>query len=1328
MQRWLLSVMTGLGLCTGSPLFGSTLPSGFTESVVANGLSGPTAMEFAPDGRLFVCQQGGQLRVIKNGVLLAAPFVTVNVDNFGERGLLGIAFDPGFASNHWIYLYYTATTPAVHNRVSRFTANGDTAVAGSEVVILDLNNLSAAPYHNGGAIHFGSDGKLYIAVGDNGDSANSQTLANLLGKMLRINASGTIPTDNPFYNTASGVNRTIWSMGLRNPFTFAVQPGTGRMFINDVGQDTWEEINDAVAGANYGWPNCEGGCSPSNPNYRDPIFRYPHGSGTSAGNAITGGAFYDPATVQFPVSYVGVYFFSDYVNGWIRKLDPANGNQVSDFASGINAPVDLKVGADGRLYYLALGSGSIFAISATGSQAPQITQQPVDRTVAIGQSATFNIAASGTPPLSYQWQRNGVNISGATAASYTLSSAGASDDGAAFRCIVSNAYGTATSNPAYLHVASNNPPVGTITSPTAGMMYSAGDTIQFAGTASDPEDGTLPASAFSWAVVFHHDTHTHPFLGPVNAVKSGSFVIPTQGETSANVWYRISLTVTDSVGQTHTSFVDVLPRTARISLATTPPGLQVTLDGQPLTTPVSVLGVVGMNRTLGVVSPQTLNGTNYEFVSWSDGGSATHSIATPATDTTYTATFRDQSGGSASTYLLSEGFEGSGYENSGWTEGGTPNEDYTTTALHGAQSLNCVGAQYLWRTFRYSDSFNLYFCVRWNAWADYNNIISWDNVGWSTIASLWADDNRISINHGSVSANGTTSIAPNTTYHVWVEWTGGSGNNGTMKLYVSTDGIKPGIPEASITTGTGGATERMYMGPFAAGPNVIFDRILVDDVPIGSNPGGTQNQAPTIGNIPNQTINQGGTTGAIAFTVGDAETSASALTLSGSSSNPTLVPNGNIVFGGSGANRTVTVTPVAGQSGSATITVTVSDGTLTASDPFVVTVNPASNTAPTISNIPNQTINQGGTTGAIAFTIGDAETSTGGLTVSGSSSNPTLVPNGNIVFGGSGANRTVTVTPAAGQSGSATITVTVSDGSLTASDSFVLTVNSVSGPSYLLSEGFEGPGYENTGWIELGTPNENYTTMALHGAQSLNCVGAQYLQRTFRYSTSFNLYFRVRWNAWFDYNNIISWDNTGWSTVASVWADDNRIAINHGSVSRNGTTSIAVNTTYHVWVEWTRGSGINGTMKLYVSTDGTKPGTPEASITTGTGGGTERMYVGPFAAGPNVIFDRILVDDAVIGSNPPDGTQSITQSVMAVVEPPKPASVRLLGLTEAGHVTLRIDGDVGQRVAVEVSGDLIDWTALATLENADGTIQFTDSAATGEMQRFYRAVSVPTGN
>jgi glucose/arabinose dehydrogenase len=340
-----------------STTYAATLPAGFIETQIS-GLSNPTAMEIAPDGRIFVCLQGGGLRVIKNGALLPTPFLTLNVDPAGERGLLGIAFDPNFATNNFLYLYYTVPIEPRHNRVSRFTANGDVVVPGSETIILELENLTSATNHNGGAIHFGPDGKLYVAVGENATASNAQTLSNRLGKMLRINANGSIPTDNPFFNQAVGNNRSIWAFGLRNPFTFAFQPGTGRIFINDVGQNTWEEINDGIAGSNYGWPNTEG--PTTNPAFRSPLFAYTH----AAGCAIAGGAFYNPATVQFPDTFVGKYFFADLCGGWIRLFDPAAGT-ASDFASGISFPVDLKVGADGSLYYLSRGSASLFRIQFT---------------------------------------------------------------------------------------------------------------------------------------------------------------------------------------------------------------------------------------------------------------------------------------------------------------------------------------------------------------------------------------------------------------------------------------------------------------------------------------------------------------------------------------------------------------------------------------------------------------------------------------------------------------------------------------------------------------------------------------------------------------------------------------------------------------------------------------------------------------------------------------------------------------------------------------------------------------------------------------------------
>ncbi len=637
----LLALLTLLR--TALPALAATLPTGFTETQLARGIVRPTAMALAPDGRLFICEQTGALRVIKNGKLLAEPFVSVPVFTEGERGLLGVTFDPDFPRTPHVFVYYTATGPVVHNRLSRFTASGDKAVKGSEVAILDLPQL-AKPIHNGGTLHFGPDGHLYVAVGENAVPENAQSLDNPLGKILRIDKDGTIPTDNPFYDRTSGVSRAIWAMGLRNPFSFAFEPSTGgktgRMFINDVGRKDWEEIDEGIAGANYGWPVTEG---PTNdPRFQGPLYAYRHGPTPETGCAISGGAFYNPEDLQFPASFLGTYLFADFCSGWIRRLDPAT-KAVTGFASGIGGPIGLQVGDDGFLYYLAYEEGTVSRIGYTGSPAPRISAEPLDLTVPVGAPASFTVRATGEAPLRYQWRRDGANlpdVPGASSSTYVLASPTLADDGAGFDVVVSNSHGTATSRKATLRVTSDHPPEARITAPADGLLYQGGQVVAYAGEGSDPEGGPLSPAAYTWRVDFHHLVHSHPFLPDTPGTAGGTFTIPVIGETSAEVWYRIHLTVKDSEGLTGTAFVDLRPRTARMTFQTDPPGLQVTLDGGPRTAPLTETGVVGIVRTLAAPSPQTLNGVTYDFVSWSDGSPAARDLSTPAVDTTYTALFK----------------------------------------------------------------------------------------------------------------------------------------------------------------------------------------------------------------------------------------------------------------------------------------------------------------------------------------------------------------------------------------------------------------------------------------------------------------------------------------------------------------------------------------------------------------------------------------------------------------------------------------------------------------------------------------------------------------
>jgi glucose/arabinose dehydrogenase len=315
------------------------------------GLTGAVAMAVAPDGRVFVCEQTGALRVIRKDQLLPEPFLSVKVDSQWERGLIGVALDPLFPERPYVYVNYVPPDPYPHHRISRFTAQGDRALAGSEVVLLEGDDQtrlggSVPAGHQGGALRFGRDGKLYIGIGEQTAGMPSQKLDTFQGKILRINPDGSIPDDNPFVSTTSGKYRAIWAFGLRNPFCIAVQPGTGRIFINDVGGSLFEEINEGVAGANYGWPEAEGP-SPK-PGFRNPIHFY----GRGVGKCITGGVFYNPPLNQFPADYVGKYFFMDFEDHWIKRLDPDAPKSAVTFATGFKRAVDLALAPDGSLYVL----------------------------------------------------------------------------------------------------------------------------------------------------------------------------------------------------------------------------------------------------------------------------------------------------------------------------------------------------------------------------------------------------------------------------------------------------------------------------------------------------------------------------------------------------------------------------------------------------------------------------------------------------------------------------------------------------------------------------------------------------------------------------------------------------------------------------------------------------------------------------------------------------------------------------------------------------------------------------------------------------------------
>jgi glucose/arabinose dehydrogenase len=324
--------------------------AGFTETVIADSLDSPVSMALAPDGRVFVCEQPGRLRVIRAGRLLARPFVTVPTRAVEEEGLLGVAFDPGFARTHYVFVTYTSYTPMRHNVIARYTALGDTAVAGSEYIVYEFDE-HGAHQHVGGALRFGRDGMLYASSGECADGTLSHSLASTAGKILRLRPDGSIPHDNPFPGSTRGRHAAIFARGFRNAFAFDIHPTSGRIFVNDVGGAHVEEVDELRRGGDYGWPVAEG--PTGTPSLVDPIHSYGH----SHGCAITGGAFYAPARPSLGSSWVDGYFFEDYCANEIRWLSPGKPPRVETFGkTRVHGPVDIRVAADGALWYLARGN------------------------------------------------------------------------------------------------------------------------------------------------------------------------------------------------------------------------------------------------------------------------------------------------------------------------------------------------------------------------------------------------------------------------------------------------------------------------------------------------------------------------------------------------------------------------------------------------------------------------------------------------------------------------------------------------------------------------------------------------------------------------------------------------------------------------------------------------------------------------------------------------------------------------------------------------------------------------------------------------------------
>ncbi len=611
------------------------LPAELERTTLVSGLYQPTDFRFLPDGRILITEKSGAVKVYEDGELHSEPLITLVVlptDNDEERGLLGIEVDPDFENNGYLYVAYT--TAANRDRLSRITVVGDIADPASELVLLESDQPGEV-YHHGGEVQFGPDGKLYWAMGMNTFNPNSQDLSNIHGKILRLNPDGSVPPDNPFVDVPGAIPQ-IWAYGLRNPFRFTFTPN-GKLLTGDVGGASWEELNIVIGGANYGWPTAEGvcdGCSSVNP-----IYTYPHTAPPASAGSITSVLAYTGST--FPADYRNKVFIADYTLGWIKELtfDSEYTSFISEriFDPNAGTVVKLAQGPDGNIYQLNIYPGTLSRIAPSGgNRAPGavITATPSNglSPLTVHFSATGSTDPDPGTSLSYTWDfGDGTTASGLNAVR-TYTAVGTYD------VVLTVSDGNKTGRATQRVTVGSTAPVATILTPLQNSPYNAGDIISFSGTGTDAEDGALPESAYRWTIEFRHADHVHPFRD--NIIGSGGTVtIPRGADNIDTTWYRLILTVTDSSGLSSSRSVDIKPRLVTLNIVANNPDAVFTVDGIPKRGSFTETAVVGVERVLDAPSPQYGPDGGIIFDSWSDGQPQSHTITTPAANTTYTVNF-----------------------------------------------------------------------------------------------------------------------------------------------------------------------------------------------------------------------------------------------------------------------------------------------------------------------------------------------------------------------------------------------------------------------------------------------------------------------------------------------------------------------------------------------------------------------------------------------------------------------------------------------------------------------------------------------------------------
>jgi glucose/arabinose dehydrogenase/PKD repeat protein len=781
----------------------------------------------------------------------------------------------------------------VTGRLSRLnvgnSANWPLDAGDEQVLVTDW--FQQFPSHSTGSLAFGADGALYATAGDgasfnyadNGQTASTPSAndpageggalrsqdirtsgdpVTLDGSVIRIdpNTGAALP-DNPRFASDSDANgKRIVAHGLRNPFRFTFRPGTDELWIGDVGWNTWEEINRIVDGGdtvveNLGWPCFEGAgtqsgyqpfgiCQalPANA-VTPPYYTYNHSAQVVSGEAcptgsssIAGLAFYPDSGGSYPDSYNGALFFADYSRNCIWAMrkgtnglpDPANRVTIR---SGGGGPVNLVSGPGGDIFYPGYDDDRLHRLTYVSGNLPPTAVAQADRTSgAAPLTVNFNGSASSDPEgltLTYAWDLDGdgaFDDSAAANPSFTYASSGT----ITVRLRVTDNQGLA--DVAALVISVNNtPPTATIATPQPSFTWKVGDPIAFSGSASDQQDGSLPASALTWSVIMHHcpsNCHTHD-IQQFAGVASGTFAAPDHEYPSH---LELRLTATDSGGLQHTASVLIQPQTVTLTFQSSPAGLQLAVNGLSGATPFTRTVIIGSSNSLSAPSPQTVGQTAYSFASWSDGGAQVHNVTAPASAATYTATYvQGGAPGLVAAYAFSEGsgattLDATGNGHTGAIVGAT-----WTTAGKNGNALSFNGTSNL---VSIADAADLDFttALTLEAWVRPTTLSGWRTVflkeapGGMAYA-LYAHDNAPRpagyLNTGGLDVDvpGSAALALNTWSHLALTYDGAN-----MRLYVN--GTQVGTRAL-----TGGV--RTTANPLNVGGNNVWGEYFagqIDDV------------------------------------------------------------------------------------------------------------------------------------------------------------------------------------------------------------------------------------------------------------------------------------------------------------------------------------------------------------------------------------------------------------------------------------------------------------------------------------------------------------------